>query len=155
MGNSFSFLAQGRAALDRLRSKDRACFHRLDVTCTRSLETFVETCVKGTLDGKVDVLFNNAAVCLSGSGSSVLEETLAVNFYGALGVIEACLPAMAGGASSVGPTVVWVSSGEGELCFLSNKWQELLGQADSVKVRDGLLFLIYFSLEVGIICSLN
>lgn len=115
----------------------------------------METCVKGTLDGKVDVLFNNAAVCLSGSGSSVLEETLAVNFYGALGVIEACLPAMAGGASSVGPTVVWVSSGEGELCFLSNKWQELLGQADSVKVRDGLLFLIYFSLEVGIICSHN
>lgn len=154
---------QGHAALETLRSwgrAGRASVHELDVTCPASLRNFRETCINDHLKGKVDVLFNNAGVCLAGSDRVVLEHTLGVNFYGALRVMEECLPAMvhetgcepviytsstvdAGAAGATGATatatataatVVWVSSGDGELCFLGSKWRGLLEGADSLEV---------------------
>ncbi|CAN0483807.1 unnamed protein product [Ectocarpus sp. 8 AP-2014] len=35
------------------------------------------------------------------------------------------------------PTVVWISSGDGELCFLGSKWRGLLAEAQSLEVTAG------------------
>lgn len=147
-----------------------ASVHVLDVSCDKSIETFRESCVGGHLGGRVDFLFNNAGVCRSEenedgtknrlAAAGILRETLTVNFFGALKVVEACLPALTAPATAatvhVGkgtggtatttevdeatkmsltpPTVVWISSGEGELCFLGSKWRGLLGDAKSLEV---------------------
>lgn len=99
----------------------------------------------------------------NGEKAGILRETLAVNFFGALGVAEACLPALTSAATTptaveaaveaaiatttgrsasaavmtqpAPPTVVWISSGEGELCFLGAKWRSLLAKAESLEVR--------------------
>lgn len=148
-----------------------ASVHPLDVSCPRSLESFRENCVHGHLGGRIDILFNNAGVCLAEDGGNgtkthdtvataagILQQTFAVNFFGALGVAEACMPALMsaattptavepGMATTAGksdfaagvipltpPTVVWISSGEGELCFLGTKWRRLLANAESLEV---------------------
>lgn len=148
-----------------------ASVHPLDVSCPESLESFRESCVDGKLGGRVDILFNNAGVCLAEDGENeenarcpgataagVLRETLAVNFFGALAVADACMPALISAASAptvveagmattaeqttfaavtmprAPSTVVWISSGEGELCFLGAKWRKLLGSAESLEV---------------------
>lgn len=176
---------QGRDALERLRAKQQqrrqrqygtiatnflASFFPLDVTYPRSVEAFREDCVNGHLGGRVDILFNNAGVCFpeqDGNGpqnnraaaARILRETLAVNFFGALEVVEACMPALQAAAPMVArkekkkaalmledngatstmkslkpPTVVWISSGDGELCFLGSKWRGLLAEAQSLEV---------------------
>lgn len=144
--------------MNRLREcggAERASFHRLDVTCSESVAIFRHQITSGELlGGKVDILFNNAGVCLPEEGEgqergnaerTVVGETLSVNFYGALAVIDACLPAMntiakAGRGtttheSTIVPSVVWISSGEGELCFLGSKWRGLLGNSKSLEVN--------------------
>lgn len=94
------------------------------------------------------------------TSAGILRETLAVNFFGALGVADACLPALMSAATTptaidagvattavtgkstsaavmmppAPPTVVWISSGEGELCFLGAKWRSLLAKAESLEV---------------------
>lgn len=197
--NLVPLMAQGDAALKRLNAKQqqqqggqhqcstiptdsRASVHPLDVSCPRSLENFRENCVNGHLGGKVDILFNNAGVCLpqevkqratnkttssaASATAGILRETLEVNFFGALGVVDACLPALISAAalgvapeeemvvgttaeeqptatmtSLTPPTVVWISSGEGELCFLGAKWRKLLRNADSLEVWCGVVCL--------------
>lgn len=148
-----------------------ASVHPLDVSCPRSLEFFRENCVNGHLGGRVDLLFNNAGVCLVEDGENegnghitvaaaagIIRETLAVNFFGALAVADACMPALMSAAATptaveagmtttseestsaavttplISPTVVWISSGEGELCFLGAKWRRLLANAESLEV---------------------
>ncbi|CAN0526734.1 unnamed protein product [Ectocarpus sp. 12 AP-2014] len=175
---------EGRDALELLRAKQQqrrqrqhgtiatdflASFFPIDVTCPRSVEAFREDCVNGHLGGRVDILFNNAGVCFpeqDGNGpqnnraaaAGILRETLAVNFFGALEVVEACIPALQAAAPMVArkekkktalmlegnevtstmkslkpPTVVWISSGDGELCFLGGKWRGLLAEAQSLE----------------------
>ncbi|CAN0059005.1 unnamed protein product [Ectocarpus fasciculatus] len=175
---------EGHDALERLRAKQQqrrqrqhgtiatdflASFSPLDVTCPRSIEAFREDCVYGHLGGRVDILFNNAGVCFPeqegnepqnnwAAAASILRETLAVNFFGALEVVEACVPALQAAAPMVTrkgkekaalaledngatsttrslepPTVVWISSGDGELCFLGSKWRGLLAEAQSLE----------------------
>lgn len=80
-------------------------------------------------------MFNNAAVCFEGRDSAVVDHTLAVNVFGAVDVMKACLPAMCGHEA----TVVWVSSGDGELCFLGSKWQGILREASTVEVGTCIL----------------
>lgn len=80
-------------------------------------------------------------MCLEGTGGGVLNSTLAVNFFGALDVMEACLPAMRldpaeNHEERSGATVVWVSSGDGELCFLGGKWRKILGEACTLEVLE-------------------
>lgn len=167
--NPLEIVPQGDTALELLRLRVEraqeqklpllASIHPLDVTRDDSLRAFRRDCVDGQLGGRVDVMFNNAGVCLAGSTRDVFESTLAVNFFGALDVLEACLPAMrrnggvgsrlgagrakageeekrqGGGEEDRGTTVVWISSGDGELCCLGSRWQEVLGQATSVEVR--------------------
>lgn len=145
---------QGRAALERLIAShgdalSLASVHVLDVTSARSIDSFQKRCIMSDLGGRLDLLFNNAGICLPGWDKATLENTLDVNFFGALHVMEACLPALTqrartrtppeGAADEKAgcgpPSVVWISSGDGELCFLASKWQGLLERASSVEVR--------------------
>ena len=99
--------------MERLHGKGhaaRASVYPLDVTSAASLTDFRENCVEAGLGGKVDILFNNAGVCLAGGGGAILEKTLAVNFFGALGVVEACLPAVAGATGSAHDRTISVDS---------------------------------------------
>lgn len=149
-----------------------ASVHILDVSCDRSIETFRESCVDDYLGGRIDFLFNNAGVCLPeenedgtknrSAAAGVLQETLTVNFFGGLKVVENCVPALTAAATTpimhdgqatggavapaevdavttgmmplAPPTVVWISSGEGELCFLGSKWRGLLADAKNLQV---------------------
>lgn len=63
---------------------------------------------------QIDVLVNNAGISMSGFSADVVKRTLGVNFFGAMAVTEAFLPALAESAS-----IVMVSSGLGELSCLS------------------------------------
>ncbi|CAM9699085.1 unnamed protein product [Choristocarpus tenellus] len=125
---------EGRAALNLLRERslgDRLSFYPLDVANEKSVRDFRHVCVEGYLGGRVDVIFNNAGVCLEGCTSAVLLTTLAVNFYGALRVMDACLPSMCQMGKG---SVVWVTSGDGELCNLGSYPRNLLEGAKSRQV---------------------
>jgi NAD(P)-dependent dehydrogenase (short-subunit alcohol dehydrogenase family) len=60
--------------------------------------------------GKIDALVNNAGATLSGFNAEVAEATLDINFFGAMRVTDALLPALSEEAN-----IVMVSSGMGEL----------------------------------------
>ncbi|MGV8107309.1 MAG: SDR family oxidoreductase [Nitrososphaerota archaeon] len=88
----------GRQAVAKLYAHDNTAYHRLDVTdskdiaCLRNwiLETY----------GRVDILINNAGVYLDEGVSvfdvdeKIIQETLAVNFYGAYNMCKAFVPIM-------------------------------------------------------------
>ncbi len=80
----------------------------LDVTSDVSVAAFAKRL------GPIDVLVNNAGVSLRGFDESVVERTLAVNFFGALHVTQALLPLVQDDGN-----VVMVSSGMGELSAYS------------------------------------
>lgn len=91
-------------------------FQRLDVTDTESIEAIYDY-----LDdtyGKLDILINNAGVCLdSGQQSSevsldTIRQTLEINFIGAIAVTQALLPLI---HKSEAGRIVNISSGRGSL----------------------------------------
>jgi NAD(P)-dependent dehydrogenase (short-subunit alcohol dehydrogenase family) len=65
-------------------------------------------------EAPLDVLVNNAAVSLHGFNSDVVTRTLAANFFGAMHLTDALLPAISDGGA-----IVNVSSGMGELSAYS------------------------------------
>lgn len=80
----------------------------LDVTSRESVASFAKRL------GPIDALVNNAGVSLRGFDASVVQGTLAVNFFGALHVTQALLPLIADRGN-----IVMVSSGMGELSAYS------------------------------------
>jgi NAD(P)-dependent dehydrogenase (short-subunit alcohol dehydrogenase family) len=96
--------ATGKAAAEELD----VAFSRLDVTSDDDIAAVADGLSRQG-DG-LDVLINNAAVSLDGFDARVVEQTLAVNFFGALNLTEALLPLMNDGGA-----IVMVSSGMGEL----------------------------------------
>lgn len=86
-------------------------FRPLDVTDPEAVKSFAEK-VKEK-HGQVDVLVNNAGVCLDGFDYQVVKQTLDVNFFGAMRVTDALLPILARNAR-----VIMVSSHMGELACL-------------------------------------
>ncbi|CAM9629006.1 unnamed protein product [Discosporangium mesarthrocarpum] len=126
---------EGRTAVSILRARghgERALFHQLDVSREESVRDFGRKCVQVVLEGRVDALFNNAGVCLAGGSPEVMEATLAVNFIGALRMMEECLRCMCRAGKG---SIVWISSGDGELCYLSSFAQDLLRGATSAEVH--------------------
>ena len=93
-------------------------------------------CSRGT--GKVpDVVFNNAAVCVEGNTADVLKSTLDVNYYGALRVARA-FNSMGQGESGC-RTVINISSGDGELTYLSSHLQQAFERVNTLDQIDDLL----------------
>ena len=119
----------GRTAAGKLG----IAYRRLDVTSAADIE---ELAAGLRRDGrKIDVLINNAAVSMNGFDSRVVEQTLAVNFFGALNVTGALLPIVADGGA-----IVMVASGMGELHAYSPAIRARF--ADPKLTRDRLVALV-------------
>lgn len=100
--------ARNPEAADDVAQELGLTFQPLDVTNRDSIDRLAEAV------GPIDVLVNNAGVSLSGFDAGVVQETMAVNVYGAMHLTDRFLPAMAPGAR-----VVMVSSGMGALDCVS------------------------------------
>jgi len=108
-------------------------YHRLDVTRAADIATLATDLRK---EGRaIDVLVNNAGISMHGFDNTVVRETLAVNFFGALHVTEGLLPLIADEG-----TIVLVSSGMGELHAYSPKIRARF--ADPKLTRDALVALV-------------
>jgi NAD(P)-dependent dehydrogenase (short-subunit alcohol dehydrogenase family) len=86
----------------RVPDKDHV---KLDVTSSTEVAALGRS-----VAGGLDVLVNNAGATFDGFDAGVAERTLAVNFFGAMHVTDALLPAMRAGGR-----IVMVSSGMGTL----------------------------------------
>ncbi len=96
--------SEGQAAAETLGVD----FSPLDVTSAEDAAALAE---RLRSEGRaLHGLINNAGISLDGFDGAVVRETLAVNFFGALGVSEALLPLIDDGGA-----IVMVSSGMGEL----------------------------------------
>jgi NAD(P)-dependent dehydrogenase (short-subunit alcohol dehydrogenase family) len=85
-------------------------FATLDVTQRDQIQQLAH---RVSSQGGLDVLVNNAGISLNGFNADVARRTLEVNFFGAMNVTDAMLPAMRPGGR-----VVMVSSGMGELSYI-------------------------------------
>lgn len=119
----------GRAAARSLGVEWRA----LDVTSAPSIAGLARSLEQEKRT--IDVLVNNAAISMNGFNSAVVEQTLAVNFFGALNVTEALLPVMAGGGA-----IVMVASRMGELHAYAPAIRKRF--ADPHLTRDQLVALV-------------
>lgn len=102
----------------------RAYESPLDVSDARSIgdfATFAE-------DHEVDVLINNAAVCIPGWEHEVVQQTLRTNLLGPQALARALLPGMLERGRG---HVLHVSSGDGELTYLHSALQAELRAATS------------------------
>src|SRR5215472_8387842 len=82
-------------------------FATLDVTQRDQIQQLAQ---RVSSEGGLDILVNNAGTSLNGFNEDVARRTLEVNFFGAMHLTDAMLPAMCAGGR-----VVMVSSGMGEL----------------------------------------
>ncbi len=96
--------SEGQAAADSLG----VAFSPLDVTAAEDIAALADDLRR---QGRMlHGLVNNAGVSLDGFDGEVVRQTLAVNFFGVLGLTEALLPLIEDGGA-----IVMVSSGMGEL----------------------------------------
>lgn len=96
--------AAGKAA-----AKDAGVeYHHLDVSSAADIAALVADLRRD--HRAIDVLVNNAGISMDGFNGNVVRGTLAVNFFGALHLIEALLPLIPDGG-----TIVLVSSGMADL----------------------------------------
>ena len=110
-------VAKGQIALQRLQKDGlTVAFQCLDVTDSESIES-----IRSHIDknyGKLDILINNAGVCLDvGQNPSevsldIVRQTLETNFIGAVAVTQALLPLI---HKSEAGRIVNMSSGRGSL----------------------------------------
>jgi len=97
--------AEGRKAMADIGAR----FTKLDVTDRATIRA-----VADELSSGLDVLVNNSGVSMRGFDANVARRTLDVNFFGAMHVTDALLPAMRNEGR-----IVMVSSGMGELTSVS------------------------------------
>jgi len=110
--------ASGEAAAQELRAEGlEVDFHVLDVTDEQSVRTFARWLEADCK--RCDVLVNNAGVMIDPRGSRVLDskietyrDTLEVNFFGPLRLVQAIVPLMKKAGYG---RIVNVSSGQGQL----------------------------------------
>ena len=110
--------AKGDSAIKSFKNpKDTIESLELDVTSARSIQRFTTDITKRY--GRCDVLINNAGVMLDPRGSRVLDskektwhDTLAVNLFGPLLLVQALVPLMKKNGYG---RIVNVSSGQGQL----------------------------------------
>mmetsp|Transcript_28598 Transcript_28598/g.37459 ORF Transcript_28598/g.37459 Transcript_28598/m.37459 type:complete len:327 (+) Transcript_28598:5-985(+) len=134
---------KGQSAVQGIRSsienKDGVdldlLFHPLDMSVSENIDNFCQWVLSEV--GQVDLLINNAGVCLEGNSQQVLHQSLATNFFGPMQLAKSLAErrpkhnAMSQ-AQSCSLTVINVSSGEGELCYLSSEAQRVIKDASSL-----------------------
>ena len=98
----------------------------LDVSSPRSVANFVQY-AEETLGG-VDLLVNNAAMCEEGWSRETVQRTLRTNVVGPAALSQALLPGMMRRRRG---HVICISSGDGELVYLSTSMQRELQSARS------------------------
>jgi NAD(P)-dependent dehydrogenase (short-subunit alcohol dehydrogenase family) len=116
--------AEGREAVAGLRREKLDVVHEtLDVTDDASVSSLAERLsARGDV---LDVLVNNAGLALRGFDAAVAEQTIAVNFTGALRVTDMLGPAVRDEGA-----IVMVSSAMGELSALSPELRKRFLAAD-------------------------
>ncbi|MEX0853957.1 MAG: SDR family NAD(P)-dependent oxidoreductase, partial [Bauldia sp.] len=122
--------ADGRAAAGKLGDAVEA--RRLDVTNGENIAALAAGL--GAEGRTIDVLVNNAAVSLDGFNVEVARWTLAVNFLGAMNLTDGLIDRIPDGG-----TIVFVSSGMGELSAYSPSIRARFADADLT--RDKLVAL--------------
>jgi NAD(P)-dependent dehydrogenase (short-subunit alcohol dehydrogenase family) len=106
----------GRQAITKLNAHDNIAYHRLDVTNSEGIAGLRNWILKTY--GRVDILINNAGVYLDEGVSvfdldeKVIQQTFAVNFYGAFNMCKAFVPMMRKNAYG---RIVNISSGYGAM----------------------------------------
>jgi NAD(P)-dependent dehydrogenase (short-subunit alcohol dehydrogenase family) len=107
---------EGRRAVAKLHHHDNVAYHRLDVTDSKDIASLRDWILKAY--GRADILINNAGVYLDEGVSvfdvdeNIMQDTLAVNFYGAFHMCRAFVPIMRQNGYG---RIVNVSSGYGAM----------------------------------------
>ena len=107
---------EGRRAVAKLDHHDNVAFRRLDVTDSKDIASLRDWILKTY--GRVDILINNAGVYLDEGVSvfdvdeNIMQDTIAVNFYGAFHMCRAFVPIMRQNGYG---RIVNVSSGYGAM----------------------------------------
>lgn len=107
---------EGRQAVAKLHDHDNVAYRRLDVTDSKDIASLRDWILKTY--GRVDILINNAGVYLDEGVSvfdvdeNIMQDTLAVNFYGAFHMCRAFVPIMRQNGYG---RIVNVSSGYGAM----------------------------------------
>lgn len=103
-------------------------FFPLDLSSLENIERFLFFMEDNYV--QVDILVNSAAVCLAGSDSCVLQETLQTNFWSLLYLTLQLFPFIerAGRAR-----ILNISSGDGELCFFSTALSSALRDCSTLQ----------------------
>jgi NAD(P)-dependent dehydrogenase (short-subunit alcohol dehydrogenase family) len=107
---------EGRRAVAKLQHHDNVAYRRLDVTDSKDIASLRDWILKTY--GRVDILINNAGVYLDEGVSvfdvdeNIMQDTIAVNFYGAFHMCRAFVPIMRQNGHG---RIVNVSSGYGAM----------------------------------------
>jgi carbonyl reductase 1 len=105
-------LAQGRAAAGSLGT-GRATAVQLDVTNPRDLTSLATRAAK---EKGIDIVVANAGIAMDGFNADVAEQTVRVNFFGVLDLVDALLPQVRAHGR-----IVLMSSGMGDRSNLRGK----------------------------------
>ena len=108
-------------------------FQHLDVSDQKSIIAFADQVRHA--ETRIDILVNNAGISLKSFNEKVVQQTMAVNFFGAMHLTDALLPLMS-------PTgrIVMVSSGLGSLsCLSADRQREFM---DSQMTRNRMIALV-------------
>jgi NAD(P)-dependent dehydrogenase (short-subunit alcohol dehydrogenase family) len=107
---------EGRRAVAKLHHNDTVAYRRLDVTDSKDIASLRDWILKTY--GRVDILINNAGVYLDEGVSvfdvdeNIMQDTIAVNFYGSFHMCRAFVPIMRQNGYG---RIVNVSSGYGAM----------------------------------------
>ena len=107
---------------------------QLDVQCGRSIEAFGAYCEQTF--GGIDLLVNNAAVCEAGWSEAVVGRALRTNVLGPRALTRRMLPAL---RERPHAQVLHISSGDGELLYLSPELQRQMAAVDTERALLRLL----------------